>query len=75
MVTRQAHRRPHRPQRHRVQRAIGPPKVGDRADDVVAVWLPQTQSPLRAQPPQLPGVSRPRRSHVLLQATRPPHHI
>ncbi len=40
----------------------------------LAVRLPQTQPPLRTPLPQLPGLSRPRRSPVLLQATRPPHH-
>ncbi|EDY56630.1 conserved hypothetical protein [Streptomyces sviceus ATCC 29083] len=34
------------------------PEMGDRAHDVVAVPLPQTQPPLRARPPQLPGLSR-----------------
>lgn len=45
MVTRQAHWSPDRPQRRRVQRTVGPSQVGDRADDVVAVRLPQTQPP------------------------------
>lgn len=31
--------------------------------------------PLRAQSPQLPRISRTRRCPVLLQETRPPHHI
>lgn len=39
---RQAHRGAHRLQRHRVQRTMGPPRVGDRADDLVAVRLPPT---------------------------------
>ncbi|SOD88015.1 Transposase DDE domain-containing protein [Streptomyces sp. Ag109_G2-15] len=72
---RQAHWSPDRPQRHRVQRTIVPSKVGDRTHDVLAVRLPQTQPPLRARSPQLPGLSRSRRSHVLLQATCPPHHV
>lgn len=36
-------------------------------------WL--TGPPLRAPPPQLPGISRTRRCPLLLQTTRPPHHI
>jgi transposase len=38
---------------------------------VLADRIPLAQSPT----PQLPGVPRPRRSPLLLQATRPPHHI
>lgn len=45
MVMGQAHRRPHRPQGHRVQRTIRAPEVGHRADDVVADRLPPTQRP------------------------------
>jgi len=36
----------------------------NRAHDLVAVRLPQTQPPLRTQPPQLPGFSRPCRCRV-----------
>lgn len=49
--------------------------VGDRAHDVVAGRLPQTQSPLRAPSPQLPRISRTRRRSLLLQTPRPPHHV
>jgi len=50
-------------------------QVGDRAHDVVAVRLPQTQPPLRAPATQLPGLPRTCRGPVLLQAPRPPHHV
>ncbi len=53
----------------------GPPTVGDRTHDVVALRLPQTQPPLRALSPRAPGLSRPRRRPLLLPATRPPHHV
>jgi transposase len=69
MVTRQAHRCAHRPKRHRVQRTVGPPQMGDRADHLLTLRLLQTQPPLRTSFPQLPGLSRPRRGPVLLQAT------
>lgn len=44
----ETYRSSHRPERHRIQRAIRASEVGDRAHDVMAVRLPQTQSPLRA---------------------------
>ena len=49
--------------------------MGHRADPVLADRLPQAQPPLRTTPPQLPGLSRPRRRPLLLQATRSTHHI
>lgn len=75
IVTWQAHWRSYRPQRHRVQRTARTPQVGDRADHVLADRLPPTQPPLPTPAPQLPGLSRPRRSPLLLQTTHPPHHI
>ena len=47
MVMGQAHRSPHRPQRHRIQRTTGPTQVGHRAHHVMAVGLPPTQPTLR----------------------------
>jgi hypothetical protein len=37
---------------------IGPPPLGHRADDVLAVRLPTSESSLRARSPQLPGLIR-----------------
>lgn len=75
MAARQAHRSAHRPQSHRIQRTTGPPPLGHRTHHVVAVRLPPPQPTLRTRPPQLPGLSRPRSRPLLLQKTRPPHHI
>lgn len=75
MAPMETYRSSHRPVRHRIQRAIRASEVGDRAHDVMAVRLPQTQSPLRAPAPQLPGISRTCRRPLLLQAPRPPHHV
>src|SRR5690348_1991087 len=49
--------------------------MGHRTHHLLADRLPTTQPPLRAPPPQLPCLPRTRRSHLLLQATSPPHHI
>ena len=49
MAVGQAHRRPHRPQGHRVQRTAWPPQMGHRTHHVLADRLPPTQPPLRAQ--------------------------
>src|SRR3954471_24130487 len=50
-------------------------RLPDGNDHVLADRLSPTQPPLRTPPPQLPGLSRPRRSPLLLQTTHPPHHI
>ncbi len=49
--------------------------MGHRTHHVLADRLPPSQPPLRTLPPQLPGLSRPRRRYLLLQTTRRPHHI
>jgi hypothetical protein len=46
MTLRQAHRRPRRPQRHRLQRAARPPQMGHRVHHVLTDRLPPTQPPL-----------------------------
>ena len=63
------------PARDRVQRTLRAPQMGHRTHHVLAHRLPQTQPPLRTPSPQLPGLPRPRRSPLLLQTTRPTHHI
>ncbi|SFS34407.1 Transposase DDE domain-containing protein [Streptomyces sp. ok210] len=65
----------HRPQGCRVQRTVRAPQMGDRTDDVVADGLPQNQPPLRAPNRRLPGLSRPRRSPLLLQTAPRTHHV
>ena len=52
MAAMEAHRRPYRPQRHRVQRTIRAPSLGYRAHHVVAIRLTQTQPSLRARHPR-----------------------
>jgi hypothetical protein len=71
---RAAHRRPHRPHRHRILGPARPLPVGRRTHHRLARRLPPPDLAIRAPRPSIRRIPRPRSRHHLLQETRQLRH-